>query len=246
MLGAIALGLSLTSGLKSFKSKTPTGTVGLPVAASTAQLAMTPVETVETTKNETTVYTALPELTLFNVNTKQSGGVRLYDEQGYVDENAANFADTMLADARRKGKTIVRTIDRRLLQILVRSAYHFRQSRIEIVSGYRQPMRRREGYHALGRAVDYRILGVTAGELASYLRQIPRLGVGVYTHPKTEYVHLDVREVSFHWLDASPPRRRWRERSLSDRTLVELDKRYSREGDWPEGFCPPPDKPKKP
>ena len=31
------------------------------------------------------------------------------------------------------------------------------------------------------------------------------MGVGVYTNPLTQYVHLDVRERSYHWIDASPP-----------------------------------------
>jgi hypothetical protein len=53
-----------------------------------------------------------------------------------------------------------------------------------------------------------------------------RTGVGVYTHPKTQYVHLDSREHSFHWLDASPPRRRWREKSIGAASLPALDLSY--------------------
>jgi hypothetical protein len=121
---------------------------------------------------------------------------------------------------------------------LVRSAYHFQKTHVEIVSGYRQPLNRREGYHALGRAVDYRLDGIEAAALASYLRKIPRLGVGIYTNPKTQYVHLDIREESYHWLDASPPQRYWRVRGLREGNLVELDRRYNPANDWPEGYTP--------
>ena len=77
---------------------------------------------------------------------------------------------------------------------------------------------------------------MTAAALASYLRGLPRTGVGVYTHPKTQYVHLDVREHSFHWLDASPPRRRWREKSIGAADLEARDKRYEPSLDLPEGL----------
>jgi uncharacterized protein YcbK (DUF882 family) len=194
---------------------------------------------VEVPSNAPSPYSGLLPITIYNVNTKESVHLRLYDSEGRVREREAIAIDQILADSRRKGKAITRKIDRRLLQVMVRSAYYFHKTHIEIVSGYRAPLRRREGYHGLGRAADYRISGITAAELARYLRQIPRLGVGVYTHPKTQFVHLDVRDESFHWLDASPPRRRWRERSIGGPWLAELDKKYVRSDDWPEGFSPP-------
>jgi hypothetical protein len=79
---------------------------------------------------------------------------------------------------------------------------------------------------------------VPAAKLASYLRTLPRVGVGIYTHPKTQFVHLDSRQRSFHWIDASPPGRTWRERSLGGRALAANDARYTRASDWPEGVTP--------
>jgi uncharacterized protein YcbK (DUF882 family) len=116
---------------------------------------------------------------------------------------------------------------------LFKAAYHFRHYEVEVVSAYRKPGRRREGPHGLGAAIDFRLRGVSATELARYLRELPRTGVGVYTHPKTQYVHLDSREHSFHWLDASPPRRHWRERSLGGRGLDARDAAYVPETDLP-------------
>jgi hypothetical protein len=110
---------------------------------------------------------------------------------------------------------------------------------VEVVSAYRMPGRRREGPHGNGSAIDFRLQNVKAALLASYLRDIPRTGVGVYTHPKTQYVHLDSREQSFHWLDASPPRRRWRERSIGGKDLIARDAHYTPAVDLPERVLSP-------
>ena len=59
------------------------------------------------------------------------------------------------------------------------------------------------------------------------------MGVGIYTHPRTRYVHLDVREQSYHWLDASPPGITWKERALWDPKLVERDAAWTPEADLP-------------
>lgn len=107
------------------------------------------------------------------------------------------------------------------------------------MSAYRKPGRRREGLHATGKAIDFKLPGVAPAALAAYLRTLARVGVGVYTHPKTSYVHLDDREHSFYWLDASPPGRSWRERSIADPSLAKRDAAYRRADDWPEGSTLP-------
>jgi hypothetical protein len=71
------------------------------------------------------------------------------------------------------------------------------------------------------------------------LRTLPRVGVGIYTHPRTQYVHLDSRARSFHWIDGSPPGLSWRERSIGGRSIAKLDAVYTRSLDWPEGITPP-------
>lgn len=185
-----------------------------------------------------TPFCGLPALWFKDVSAQRRVALRLYDSAGSLDEQAAVLVDDLCADRRRKGETITRRIERRLIQVLARSAYHFGKYEIEIVSCYRQPQRRREGLHAQGRAIDYRIVDVEASALASYLRKTARLGVGVYTHRKTQYVHLDVRDTSYHWLDASPPGRRWRGQSIGSRELVALDAAYRPTDDWPDGFVP--------
>jgi len=184
-----------------------------------------------------TPFTRLPALLVTSADSKRSAELRLYDAEGRVDEAAARRLDEICADARDRDSVVVAPIDRRTLQLVFRAAYHFDSRRVEVVSGYRKPGRRREGLHAEGRAVDFRLEGVSAAELASYLRKSARVGVGVYTHPRTQYVHVDVRETSYHWIDASPPRKRWREQSLG-RIAPAHDAAYRRDDDWPEGLAP--------
>lgn len=172
-------------------------------------------------------------------NSGRSVSVRLYDEVGRIDEQAATGLDALLCDAKDSDDDRAKTLDRRLLQIVFRAAYHFSTDKVLVVSACRKPTRKPEGAHAQGRAIDFKLGGVASPILAAYLRTIPRVGVGIYTHPKTQFVHLDVREHSFHWMDASPPGRHWRERNISSKTLNVLDSHYSRQDDWPEGFSPP-------
>jgi uncharacterized protein YcbK (DUF882 family) len=163
--------------------------------------------------------------------------LRLYRGDGALDEEAAAALDGLLADARRPGKPReVKEVDRRLLRLLFRAAYHFKATEVELVSGYRRPGRWAEGHHGKGRALDFRLPGVEAREVAAYLRQQPRVGVGLYTHPRTRWVHLDVRERSYHWVDATPPGKRWGAARLpSDpRALDQLDASYTDGDDLPE------------
>lgn len=187
-------------------------------------------------------FAALPSLRFSNQSTRESALVRLYDDQGHVDEAEASRLDALLADTRDPKNCATIVLDRRTLQLAVRAALHFHVTEVQVVSAYRKPGRRREGPHASGKALDFKLPGVPARALAAYLRTLPRVGVGVYTHPKTLFVHLDDRERSFHWLDASPPGRSWRELSLGGGSgLLKRDAAYARRDDWPENTSPPPD-----
>ena len=184
-------------------------------------------------------FSRLPTLHFSNENVGQGADVRLYDDAGQVDEREAARLDALLCDTRDPKNWATLTLDRRTLQLAVRAALHFHVAEVQVVSAYRKPGRRSEGPHASGRAIDFKLPGVPARVLASYLRTLPRVGVGIYTHPKTSYVHLDDRPQSFYWLDASPPGRTWRERSLGNAGMAQRDAGYTRASDWPEGTQPP-------
>src|SRR5262245_43731873 len=132
----------------------------------------------------------------------------------------------------------MKQLDRRVYQLLYRAAYHFHAKAVQVVSAYREPKRRDEGRHGAGRALDFRFTNVSAPALAAYLRQQARVGVGIYTHPSTQFVHLDDRDRSYFWVDASPPGRTWRIRPLGVPGAAKRDAAYAPTVDWPEGTRP--------
>ncbi len=205
-----------------------------PHAASPALQAPLALPTSDPAPRAAMRFELLGALRVENQTTREARELQLYDARGQVDAAAASALDELLCDARDPKHHETTRIDRRTLQLLFKAAYHFDSYEVEVVSAYRKPGRHREGPHGTGAAIDFRLRGVSAWQLASYLREIPRTGVGIYTHPKTQYVHLDSREHSFHWLDASPPRRHWRERSISAPGLARLDQSYTPAGDLPE------------
>jgi hypothetical protein len=111
----------------------------------------------------------------------------------------------------------------------MKAAYHFGSAHIQIVSGFRS----NAGRHGTGDALDFKLVGVRASILAAYLRDAPRAGVGIYTHPRTQFVHLDVRDVSYHWIDASAPGKHWREGTLRDPGGKKRDASWTPDWDLP-------------
>jgi uncharacterized protein YcbK (DUF882 family) len=213
-----------------------------PRQAPAAQTAPAPTTTVNeraplldasTAPRALTRFEQLSALRIENQTTRETRALKLYDANGQVDETAAAQLDELLCDARSPKHHETTRLNRRTLQLLFKAAYHFAAYEVEVVSAYRKPGRRREGPHGTGTAIDFRLRGVSARELASYLREIPRTGVGVYTDKRTQYVHIDSREHSFHWLDASPPRRHWREKSIGAPDLDKRDSLYQPIQDWP-------------
>lgn len=174
------------------------------------------------------------------MNTRQSTSLRLYDASGKVDKEAAAQLDELLCDVRDPAHPRTTTLDRRTLQLLFRAAYHFRAREVEVISGYRKPGRRPEGRHGEGRAIDFRLPKVRAATLAAYLRTLPRVGVGLYTHRATQFVHLDSRDRSYHWLDPSPPGVSMPERPLAGGDLAKRDATYVPTDDLPEAGVPEP------
>jgi uncharacterized protein YcbK (DUF882 family) len=173
---------------------------------------------------------ALPALRFVNTRTGADVWARLYAADGTVDERAAAAIDAILADR----DAAPRPLHRRTLQLVVKAAAHFGATEVDAVSSFRDDARP-GSHHRSGDAINWRLRGVTAAKLAAYLRQGARVGVGVYTHPRTQFVHLDLREQSYHWSDASPPGRSWRESRMTDRGAAARDAAYRREQDLPAG-----------
>jgi uncharacterized protein YcbK (DUF882 family) len=104
-------------------------------------------------------------------------------------------------------------IDPRLLDVIYRLQVHFKAPEIRILSGYRTPPRpAATSNHGKGRAVDLVVPGASDEDVAKLAREQGFAGVGVY--PVSGFVHVDVRERSYFWVDTSGPGKRSRIRGI--------------------------------
>ncbi len=94
-------------------------------------------------------------------------------------------------------------MDARLLDVIYQLAQRFHVGQVNVISGYRANARRSN--HALGRAADIALPGVSDEAVARFAREIGFLGVGVY--PRSGFVHVDVRTRSFFWVEGRARRR---------------------------------------
>lgn len=102
----------------------------------------------------------------------------------------------------------IKKVDERLVERLELVIDHFTKPdttpKMFVVSGYR-PMSK-GSFHAIGRAIDFRIEGVENSDLVAFCKTLPDTGCGFY--PNSSFIHLDVRDVStghVSWIDASGP-----------------------------------------
>ncbi|MCC7541294.1 MAG: DUF882 domain-containing protein, partial [Deltaproteobacteria bacterium] len=124
-----------------------------------------------------------------------------------------------------------RAIDRRLLDIVYRTAVHFGVPLVHVVSCVRAPRQGSHSNHHLGRAMDFVMPGVADDRVADHVRRFGFVGVGVY--PRSGFVHLDVRDRSFFWVDHSGPGERGRARQVLAELSREVDRRARRDGATP-------------
>jgi hypothetical protein len=115
----------------------------------------------------------------------------------------------------------------RLLELVYRAVEHFEAPYVHMISGYRTT--RATSRHNQGRAIDFVVPGVSDRVLANFLRRQGFVGVGVY--PLSGFVHLDVRERSFFWVDASAPGRRPRVRGVAHALCVRYDRLAAARGE---------------
>jgi uncharacterized protein YcbK (DUF882 family) len=130
------------------------------------------------------------------------------DRGGFSAEDLDRAAHVM-----RDGSGNEHPIDPRLLDMVYRLQTHFKAHEVRIISGYRTP--RRAGAtsnHGKGRAMDLVVPGASDEDVAKFARDEGFAGVGVY--PVSGFVHVDVRERSYFWVDTSGPGKRSRIRGI--------------------------------
>lgn len=156
------------------------------------------------------------------------------DAGGFSEEQQSLAARAFSPLGRKKPHPI----SPRLLDLVYRAMRHFDAPLVHLISGYRAD--RAGSRHTQGRAIDMVLPGVSNEELAAYVRQFGFVGVGVY--PKSGFVHLDVREASFFWVDNSLPNERCRPEPTLLGEAKLMDARARDRGEQPNTFVPNNDK----
>lgn len=120
-------------------------------------------------------------------------------------------------------------IDPRLLDMIYRLEVYFHAHEIRIISGYRTPRGSTTSNHGKGRAMDLVVPGATDEDVAKFAREEGFAGVGVY--PVSGFVHVDIREHSYFWVDTSGPGKRSRIRGILADVAARSDARAVARGE---------------
>lgn len=155
------------------------------------------------------------------------------EDGGFSDEDLQRAAS---AFAPKDAK--VHPIAPRLLDLVYRAMRHFEAPLVHVVSGYRPD--RAGSRHTQGRAIDMVLPGVTNEQLADYVRTYGFVGVGIY--PKSGFVHLDVREASYFWVDNSLPTERSRSVPMMGTQAAAADRAAAARGEAPDTWVPDNDR----
>jgi Bacterial protein of unknown function (DUF882) len=152
------------------------------------------------------------------------------DDGGFSDEDLQRAATAWCPKETKK----VHPISPRLLDLVYRAMRHFEAPLVHVVSGYRPD--RAGSRHTQGRAIDFVLPGVTNEQLADYVRTFGFVGVGIY--PKSGFVHLDVRDTSYYWVDNSLPDERSRAIPVDGNLAAAADRAAAARGEAPDTWVP--------
>jgi uncharacterized protein YcbK (DUF882 family) len=161
-----------------------------------------------------------PMLVLKALNVPEQIALRARGEGGGFAAEDLDRAAHVLRDTRSGNE---HPIAPELLDLVYRVQTHFDAQEVRVISGYRTPRRGAGSNHAKGRAIDLVVPGASDVDVARFVRAQGFVGVGIY--PTSGFVHVDVRERSYFWIDKSGPGKRSRIRGI----LGELAKKSDAE-----------------
>ncbi len=96
--------------------------------------------------------------------------------------------------------------DPRLISLLGIVSDHFGGRKIEVISGFRPytpTQHTPHSNHNVGKAIDFRVVGVPNEVLRDFCRTLKNTGCGYY--PNSTFVHMDARSSQAFWIDYSRP-----------------------------------------
>jgi uncharacterized protein YcbK (DUF882 family) len=139
--------------------------------------------------------------TIHAVRLGEDFHIRVKDSRGHVPPAALRAFERMM----RQGNEM-HAIDPRLVSLVGIVSDHFGGRALEVVSGYRAYTPTQytpHSNHNYGKALDFRVRGVSDEALRDFCRTLRSAGCGYY--PNSSFVHLDVRETKVYWVDWSRP-----------------------------------------
>ncbi len=137
-----------------------------------------------------------------SVWNNEKARLKLLTKSGKINQRSRRLLSKLSGPKRKTKRRRVKLLHPRLIHMLQRVAERFPGHTIEIVSGYRPHKRGTKiSKHSQGRAVDFRVRGISKKELYNYIKELPKAGAGYY--PNSVFVHLDVRGKKAHWTDHS-------------------------------------------
>lgn len=127
--------------------------------------------------------------------------IRVKDHRGKIPPPALKSFEKVM-----RSGAATHAVDPRLVALLGMVSNHFGGRALEIVSGYRPftpTQYTPHSNHNLGKAMDFRVVGVPNDVLRDFCKTLRNVGVGYY--PNSTFVHLDVRDAPAYWVDYSRP-----------------------------------------
>jgi len=139
--------------------------------------------------------------TIHAVRLGEDFHIRVKDSHGHVAPSALKAFEKLM----RQGNA-THSVDPRLIALVGIVSSHFGGKTIEVVSGYRAYSPTQYAPHSnhnYGKALDFRIRGVSDEAIRDFCRTLRSAGCGYY--PNNSFVHLDVRDTKASWVDWSRP-----------------------------------------
>jgi uncharacterized protein YcbK (DUF882 family) len=139
--------------------------------------------------------------TIHAVRLGEDFHVRIKDSRGHVAPSALKAFERLM----RQGNA-THSVDPRLVALVGIVSSHFGGRTIEVVSGYRAYSPTQYSPHSNhndGKALDFRIRGVSDESVRDFCRTLRSAGCGYY--PNSSFIHLDVRDTKAFWVDWSHP-----------------------------------------
>ncbi|MBX3227977.1 MAG: YcbK family protein [Labilithrix sp.] len=167
-----------------------------------------------------------PQLVLQALNTTDRVTLTAHSERGGFSAEDLDRAAHVLRDTRSGNE---HPIDPHVLDLVYRIATHFQTAEVRVISAYRTPRGASRSNHGSGRAIDCVFPGTTDEEVAKLAREEGFTGVGTY--PVSGFVHLDVRDRSYFWVDSSGPGKRNRTRGILGDLAAKSDQRALARGE---------------